>query len=166
MIAQFKRTVPTPVVPPATLPVRPLVSGTPKMIQFMESRIDMVGDYFIYFGHQAAEELTTKLREMASNKESWRAYVDKIKIVFDENHFQFVLVADGDAFERVRELELTPETIFTHLAGEHLTDLDNDDLVGSNKSGPVGRVSQKVNNTVERALVLNARRTKSEVYSG
>jgi len=165
MIAQFKRTEPQSVMRPALKPVSPLVTGLPRTIQFMESRIDMVGDHFTYFAHQAAEELTSTLRSMAAGKQAWAAYADMVRIEFDEDSFQFVLIAEDEALEAVRELELTSETIFTHIAGEHLTDQDNEQIVGEIKSGPLAKSATKVNNSVKKALFLGSR-VSGEVYDG
>jgi hypothetical protein len=166
MSVQFRRTTPPNVMRRSTKIVRPLIKGTPKTIQFMESRIDKVGDYFVYFGKQAAEELTEQLRASAATRESWKDYVDAISIEFDEDQFQFVLRAKGKALDKVRELELSAETIFTAIAGDHLTDLDNDPVVSSIKSGPVAKVARKVNNTVKKAIFLGSGTVSGETYNG
>jgi hypothetical protein len=166
MSVKFGRTPPPNVFHRSTKIVRPLIKGTPRTIQFMESRIDKVGDYFIYFGKQAAEELTEKLREMAATRDAWKDYVDVISIEFDEDQFQFVLRAKGKALAKVRELELSAETIFTAIAGDHLTDQDNDPVVSSIKSGPIANVAKKVNNTVKKAMFLGSGNVSGETYSG
>lgn len=165
MSVKFNRTEPRSVMRQSSKIVRPLITGTPKTIQFMESRIDKVGDYFIYYAEQAAEELTEHLRASAQSKPAWSQYADLIRIEFDPDQFQFVLRADGSATDAVRELELTADTIFTAIAGDHLTDLDNSHIVGEIKSGPVSNVSRKVNNTVKKALFLGSS-SSGQVYDG
>lgn len=166
MIPTFKRS-PTPnVLRRSTKIVRPLVTGTPRTIQFMESRIDMVGDYYTHFAKQAEKELTEELRSLARNRDAWAQYADMISIEFDENQFQFVLRAVNKAQDVVRELELSADTIFTVIAGEHLTDEDNRVVVSSIKSGSIGVAAKKVNNTVKKALFLGSAPVSGETYSG
>ena len=166
MSVKFGRTPPPNVLQRPTKFVRPLIKGTPKTIQFMESRIDKVGDYFIHFGKQAAEELTEQLRAVAATRAAWKDYVDLISIELDEEQLQFVLRAKGKALAKVRELELSAETIFTAIAGDHLTDQDNDPVVSSIKSGPIANVAKKINNTVKKAVFLGSGNVSGETYSG
>lgn len=166
MIPTFKRTTTPNVLRRSTKIVRPLITGTPRTIQFMESRIDKVGDYYSYFAKQAAEELTEELRSLARNRDAWAQYADLISIEFDENQFQFVLRAEKKALAVVRELELSADTIFTVIAGEHLTDEENRPVVSSIKSGSIGTVAKKVNNTVKKALFLGSAPVSGETYSG
>lgn len=155
MSATFKRTEPQNVLTRPKKSMRPLVSGTPRLIKHIEYVLDNADTYVGRLASAAAETLTEEFRSLARSNPKWAPYADKVSIEYDPSTYKFVLTASDDVIEDVRELERTRDTLFTQFAGEYLNDQDNVALVASslNVSSPIGRASLKVSNQIKSDLL-------------
>lgn len=159
---KWKHSLPTP----KSLTSRPLVSGAPRMLQFVESRFRLLEDYVHILGEIQAEELTEKVREAAKNSQ-WAHYHDKISVKYNKKSAQFYFDIHKSIRREATETLLASdsvENLFRTLAGTYLTDQSNAPIVESSIStgSEIGKTNRKINDTLFKALSLSSKPTSAE----